>query len=396
MRKKDILFYSRVTFTAIGAYTEDFLNLLNQFEVKIYEVRNINGVMHITIRRSQYKKATVAARSCGIRIRVFERKGLFYKFRNMKKHTGVISGVLIACIIVLFMQKFIWKINIYGNDTISENQILKTVESYGVRLGALSSQININSVEIGTKLGLKDITWLNIEKNGSKIDIYINESSDIEKSEIDTKTPCNIIAGKSGIIVDTEVYSGTLIYKKGSGVSEGAVIVSGVVNDGADNLLLTHANAKIIAEFTETVAFRQNFTTNEKITSDIITTEKELMLLGFVIPITRKTKIDENCVCSEIIENCSIFGLELPWKIKTNTYTGYEDVEITRTYDDVNRILEQNLEKYCSDFLSEYEIIDINKNLEADQNGITLNAVIKLRGNIAEQQEILRKKYLTN
>ena len=51
MRKKDILFYSRVTFTAIGAYTEDFLNLLNQFEVKIYEVRNINGVMHITIRR---------------------------------------------------------------------------------------------------------------------------------------------------------------------------------------------------------------------------------------------------------------------------------------------------------------------------------------------------------
>ena len=79
----------------------------------------------------------------------------------------------------------------------------------------------------------------------------------------------------------------------------------------------------------------------------------------------------------------------MPWKIKTNIYKEYDEIEVIRTNEDVNRILKQKLELYCKNFLSEFEILDISEKYEYDDKGITLTVSIKLRGNIAVQQEIM-------
>ena len=166
------------------------------------------------------------------------------------------------------------------------------------------------------------------------------------------------------------------------------MIVSGTVNDGADNILLTHANAKIIADFKEKVEFRQDFTSLEKerIGDEIV--EKELMLFGFVLPITDEVNVTDNMVCEEQIENCIIKNFILPWKIKKNIYTTYKDVEVTRSAKDAMKLLEQKIDLYCNNFLSDYEILDIEKKIKTDEKGITIVAEFKLRGNIAILQEI--------
>ena len=56
---------------------------------------------------------------------------------------------------------------------------------------------------------------------------------------------------------------------------------------------------------------------------------------------------------------------------------------------EIDRILKQKLELYCKNFLSEFEILDISEKYEYDDKGITLTVSIKLRGNIAVQQEIM-------
>ena len=383
----------KVTFTAIGAYTESFVSELIKSGVKTSGIKNKNGILYITIRRRDYKKAAYIARNNNVRIRTYKRHGINLYGLKRNRCAGVIIGVLFISVTLLLMQKFIWKIDVYGTDKLSESQILKTVAESGIKLGAYTENLDIDSAEYKTKLLLSDISWINIEANGSRIDIYLNEGEKIEKPEISVKTPCNVIAAKDGIIVDTEVYSGTLLYNKGSGVSEGTVIVRGVVNDGADNLIMTHANAKIIADFTETVTFREEFECVKKITKSNYITEKELMLFGFVIPITNKIQNSENKICEEITNNCYLFGYELPWKVKTYNYSDYEEIIVRYTVDDVNRLLEQQLEIYCNNFHSEYEILDINKKIEYDELGITLTAKINLRGNIAVQQEFMSKNY---
>lgn len=384
------LFLREITFTAIGAYYEDYISDLIKSGIKVKKVNNNKGILYIRINRNDYKKAASIARKNNTRIRIYKRHGINFKKIKIKRYYGVFAGIVFVSIIIVLLQNFIWTINIHGADEKTESLILKAIAEKGIIPGALIDNINVNSAELHTKLNVNNISWIKIEINGSRADVYLNEANPIEKQKLSRKTPCNIIAGKTGTIIDAQIYSGTFLYKKGSGVSEGKVIVSGIVNDGADNLLMTHADAKIIAEFNETITLRQDYKTTEKIINhNYSEEEKELMIFGFVIPITDKLKNPENMICEETINKCYLCGYELPWKIKINKYKKYDEKEITRTYEDVNKILEQKLEIHCINFYSDYEVIDIAKKTEYDENGITLTANVKLQGNIAIQQEIL-------
>ncbi len=380
-----------ITFSVIGAYYENFISELMESGIKVINIQNKENITYVDALRVDYARISKIAKNHRLRIKVIKRHGVYFRLRKISKRVGIVYGIIISAAIMIVMQQFVWRINIYGISELSDNLVLKTVSDSGINPGCLAYKVNTKQAEIRLKQTLKSVSWANIERNGSRIDIYIREANDVEKPDISLDTPCNVVADKSGVIIDTKVYSGTLLYNKGSGVSKGSVVVSGITSSGTDNIVLAHANAKIIAEFTEKVELRQEYTTNEKEKTGIGEIEKELMLLGFVIPLTNKINDYEEKICEEQIENCKLFGINMPWKIKTNTYTSYKDITITRTNEDVLRLLEQKLELYCINFFSEYEIINIIKSYRADENGISLYADVKLKGNIAVQQPILDK-----
>ena len=235
-----------------------------------------------------------------------------------------------------------------------------------------------------------NIKWINIEVNGSRADVYLTENDDgMPGDDIDMMTPCNIVAARTGVIVDADVISGKMQYEKGSGVAEGSVIVSGAVSSG-DSLILVHSEAKVIADFTENVEFSMDYTTTEKVPTGDTFTERQLMLFGMVFPLGGDAADTRNTVCTEKTEVCRLWGAELPIKIKTASYTQYRDVTITRKAEDVERILESRLEMYEYNFLKEYEILDTEKELTFDDDGAVLKARIKLRGDIGVKQPIYR------
>lgn len=385
---KSIHIVSTVKFYAIGAYNEEFLSELISIGIKIREIQVENNVLYGTAKRKDYKIIARTARKYNTRTKVLERKGIYYKLKKQNKKIGIIYGITLGLIIILIMQNFLWKIQIHNYSGNAESLILEICKDCGIGLGNLSSKADDKKAEILLKKSLSEISWVNVEINGSRADIYIQTSEEINKNEKSLKTPCNIIADKTGIIVETEVYSGTLLYKKGSAVSKGNIIVSGVVNDGANNISLTHANAKIIANFNENVEFRQEYVTDEIVNTDQKEIEKELKLFGFVIPLTDRIEDTLNKICAEETNICKIFGIEMPWMIKTNTYTAYKTITVTRTVDDAIKNVEQKLDQYCDSFFSEYVILDINKSYKCDDYGVTLNADIVLQGDISIQQEI--------
>ncbi len=385
---KSIHIVSTVKFYAIGVYNEEFLSELISIGIKIREIQVENNVLYGTAKRKDYKIIARTARKYNTKTKVLERKGIYYKLKKQNIKVGIIYGIALGLVIILIMQNFLWKIQIHNYSGNARSLILEICKDCGIGLGNLSSKADDKKAEILLKKSLSEISWVNVEINGSRADIYIQTSEEINKNEKSLKTPCNIIADKTGIIVETEVYSGTLLYKKGSAVSKGNIIVSGVVNDGANNISLTHANAKIIANFNENVEFRQEYVTNEIINTDQKEIEKELKLFGFVIPLTDRIEDTLNKICAEETNICKIFGIEMPWMIKTNTYTTYKTITVTRTVDDAIKNVEQKLDQYCDSFFSEYVILDINKSYKCDDYEVTLNADIVLQGDISIQQEI--------
>lgn len=382
-------FTGYVTFSAIGAFNEEFLSELIKSGINVTNIHNKKNILYADIKRTDYLYASKAAKKHRVRIKVQEKYGLYFKIIKMKRHFGIVMGIIVSVLMVMLLQRYVWKIEINSGNLFSDKHILEIIENNGISLGSDIGEIDTDALALKIKHTLKEAGWVGVEKIGSKLIISLSESKNPKGIKIPLNVPCNIIAGRTGVITETEVYSGTLLYPVGSGVSAGNIIVSGIVNDGADNIILSHANAKIIAEFKETVEIRQEYTTIEYQKSGQNFIEKELMIFGFVVPLTEKVKKTDKCTCDEQVENCSFMNLNLPFKVKTNIYTPFEEVFVTRKNEDAERLVEQKFEIYCDNFFSEYEIINIEKTIKRDEKGITLIADVRLKGNIAVSQEIL-------
>lgn len=384
-------FFGSVSFSILGAYNEEFLSALMQRGIVVRDIHAENGLVFASVSSRDYLRVARLSRTFGVKTRVCKREGVYFSLRRYRNRFGLIFGSMLAAALIIFLEQFVWKIEIHGNETLSDNQVLQLLSQNGVEIGTYSPQIDVNEIEINVKRLVPDIAWLSISLNGSRLDVYIDEATFPEQPEIPLDTPCNVVASKTGVIVDAQVYSGMLLYPKGSGIAEGSVIVSGAVDDGTGNLSITHANAKIIADFTEKVELFMPYTTSEKQRTGLIEQEKELMLFGFVIPIGTGVSETDNKICTEEVKLYNFFGLELPWKMKTNTYTEYEDITVTRKTDDIERILSRQLDDYCENFFGNYELIDMKKSVRTDESGVYLRADITLRGDIARQQEIMNK-----
>ena len=377
----------KVTFTVIGAYCEDFINDILSQNISLENIRNSDSMIYADTEAASYPYIAELSRKYGVRVRIYRKKGLYFRLSGISKRPGLIAGILASALMVFTLRLFVWHIDIHGNSELSADYMLGVLEQYGFVPGVLANDTNALDAERHIMLSSDRIKWINIEVNGSRADVYMSENNSSKGDDIDYMTPCNIVASRSGVITETNVTSGKLMYEKGSGVAEGSVIVSGFVSSG-DALILVHSDAEIIAEFTEEPEFAMNYVTTEKVPSDESFTHRQLMLLGIVIPLDGNNSNTSDTVCTEMTEKCSLWGIELPMKIRTETYRRYKEIQVTRSPDDIRKSLERQLEQYINNFLKDYELISTDKSFTENDSGITLKAVIKLRGNIAAKKTI--------
>ena len=378
-----------MVFRAFGAYCEKYINDLFAHKLLLKDVRNENNIIYAETAVKDYPFIAGLARKYGVRTSVVKRKGLYFRLAPLKKRPGLIAGIIVSSVMVLVLRLFVWHIEIHGNNRLTDDQILTMLEPYGFTAGAYANGTDALTAERNILMSTDDISWINIEVNGSRADVYLNENDDITDTA-DIKTPCNIVASRTGVITDTDVTAGKLIYEKGSGVAKGSVIVSGAVSSG-DTLILVHSSAKIIADFTDDVEFEADYSTVEKVPSEESFTHRQLMLLGIVIPLDGNNSDTANTICTESVQEISLFGFPLPIKIKTEQYNRYTDVCVTRRTDDLKRILESRLEMYICNFCRDYEVLGTEKTYEETDSGLKLKARIDLRGDIGVEKTIYQR-----
>ncbi|MBP5605508.1 MAG: sporulation protein YqfD [Ruminiclostridium sp.] len=381
-----MIFSNTVTFSIIGAYCEEFLNELTEKGIKLRNIYSKSNILYGQSDISAYPYIARLSRKYGVRVRITEKHSFILKLKKSSKRPGLLAGIICSVIMVLTLRLFVWHIDIHGNNELSDSYILRLLEENGFTAGVYANSTDSLSAERNIKITNDMIKWINIEVNGSRADVYINEGTDKDK-DVGIDSPCNITAARSGVIVDTDVRSGKLIYKEGSGTAKGDIIVSGTVSSG-ETQIFVHADADIIAEFTEKKEFDMDYTTTETVPTDENIINRQLMILGIVIPLGQKPENTSGFICSETTEKCSIFGIDIPVKIRTEKYTKTKEISVTRGTEDIYGILDEKLEMYIYNCFKEFEVLDVVKNYAQTENGIKLIAEIKLRGNIAEKTPI--------
>ena len=385
MKKRNFGF---VKFSLIGTECEEFISYALKNGIKIFDIENVDKIIYAKTSPSDYMLLAKIRKSFHVRIHIEEKRGIFFRLYKYRNRYGIVIGALAYGIILLLCSSIVWDISITGNKDISDETILDFLTENGIYAGASRKELKNTMTELKAMLYFDNLAWISIENEGSRVYVKINETISNPTTGLPVDVPCNVVAARGGRIVETEVYRGTMLYEVGSGVAEGDIIVSGIVNDGAGNISVNHADAKIIAEYEEEISFYKEFNTIEKKKTDEKYFNEYIKLFGFTFP-THEETYENGYTYSKNSYDVNIFGIKMPWKRIVIEKTKTEDVEVKRTVNDVKRSLEQELELYEMNMLKNVAIVDRDISFEQDDKGITVKCKYTLQGNIASQQEIV-------
>lgn len=192
-----------------GFHIERFINICISKRIFLWNInRKKSSVMSVNIGIQDFKNIKEIVKKSGCKVKINEKQGLPFIFNRYKKRKIFLIILLIILAAAYILSNFIWNIDIEGLSKINENEIYKSLEDSGLKIGILKKNINTKEIVNNVRLEREDIAWIGIEIKGTNAKVEVVEAT--EKPEIIKEDEyCNIIANKKGIITKINALNGT-------------------------------------------------------------------------------------------------------------------------------------------------------------------------------------------
>lgn len=384
--------FGSVDFSGYGAFPERFATELISRGVELRRVKFGDGTISGAVSPADYWETALTAKRCGLRIRAGKRRGLYFTALHYSRRVGLYIGFLAFVMLTALNGSRIQDIEIVSAGTVTaaqRAQIMTILEECGLSEGGSTRRLkqNTTAAERRIMLEVPGAAWTDVTCVGFRLEAAVEMGTPAPEI-IAADKPCNLVASRAAMVVSHVVRDGVLVTETGSGVPAGGLLVSGTVTDPAGNVILKHANAEIIGEYTESreffVPYRETIQLPEGETAEY----SWLVYGDDEYPLFFGSAEMENAVYTEQTEAVRLFGRETPLKIKRGRFTGYVSREIVRSADDCIAELSRQQADFEENFYGGQEVYSCEKTAVPEQDGIRLKCVYTLRGNIAQEQEI--------
>lgn len=214
-----------------GACVEKFLNQLAEKNISFWDLER-EDALHYSM--NIYKKSLSKIEDIGIRnfcsIEVLKQSTLSTWLRKSRKRPILILGVFAAIVVSFSAQGIVLAIDIEGNETLHEEEILRALEKLDIEIGS-SSQIDQQLTKHRMLNLLPELSWIGVNRSGFKLNVLITER-DLASSNRPNYPAGNIIAIRDCVITEMLVSEGMPLCKVGDTVKEGQIMVSGFEDYG--------------------------------------------------------------------------------------------------------------------------------------------------------------------
>lgn len=349
-------YFATVFFKATGDDMGKFLSLCRENNLPIRNFKKYQKSCVGYISPKDYKKIVLLGKNAGVKIKIIKKRGILFFVRRYRKRLGIFIGGILAVITLLFLQNFVWAIDVYGNEELLDTHILSVARDNGLKIGTFLPTKDLEMIELFMLKELPAVSFLSLNKIGSRVEIEVSE--EVPKPMIiKNNVPCNIVALKTGTILSSEVYAGQKMFKEGDTVYKGDLLVSGIVESADRKITYHHALAKIIAKTKFIKEFSFSLNQVEKSYTGKEKNRYRIDILGKKLPLFVALPQKENYDSKRSIEPLKVFNLVLPFGIEKETLNFYELKSITFTEEEGLEIIKKNIIEYENEELENAEIL---------------------------------------
>ena len=222
------------------------LNVLMKNNVPFYGVKaEGGGLVGFCLEPDAFRKYVALTAEMTIEDERVTRRGLFAFASGYKMRIGFFIGAVLCAALLAASSFFVWDINVSGQTGLSEKEILKTLEGYGLYIGAYIPNIDTMRLENELVIDTEELSYASINLRGTVAEVVVRERK--EKDVENISLPSNLVANCDGQIESIEVRGGMPTVKKGQIVKKGQLLVSGVIDSQAVGYRLVRARGEIYA-----------------------------------------------------------------------------------------------------------------------------------------------------
>lgn len=379
---------SCVDFRAEGVFCEKLLTEAMKNGLGISFPRKSGYTMRGTVQAAEYRSLCKIARRLGLKMRIEKKHGIYFTLKRHRDKIGFAAGAIFAAAVVLFLNLFVWEINISGNKAVSSEEIMATLANSGLKTGTLRTAHDVRKIEWNIMNDNKEIAWATVNIQGCCVNVVVSETRREAEMKYDDDKPVNIIAAKYGVIRKMDVFDGQGVVKVGDAVMKGDLLVSATFEDRHGKLTLKHSRARVMAETDYEITVEFPLEQVIETTGGVKKSVKGIEIMGLSIPLGSSRGCEELPAEKEGKELYFLW-VRLPIKELCTKYFAVKQNTITYTAEQAKGGAFQLLKQRETEEMNEMEIISRTVQEKIADGKYIITATYDCIMNIAQEQDIL-------
>ena len=266
-------------------YASLTINLLRERNDASWGYSLADGNFFLRVKKSGY--LFLQEKITGPSILCVEKKGIpFFLFRH-RSHIGLVCGAFFALLLVLFSFSVVWDVRIEGNELQSDQQVVKTLEEAGLKIGERIRGLDTKDIANRALLSDPRFSFISVNLRGCVAYVTVRET---QKGDItqESKGPAELIASCDGLIESLAVERGEILVQAGQVVKAGEVLVSGMQN-GLSGATPVRAEGAVYARINRTFSVAVPSVVENKIPQKRKIRDFSLLFWGKSVNIYRNT-----------------------------------------------------------------------------------------------------------
>lgn len=374
-----------------GYYIERFINICRNKHYMMWNLKKKNDIkMELNIEIKKFKEICKIAKRTGCKVKIKAKRGFPFFINRYKKRKIFVLFLMIIILTIFFSSNYVWNIEIIEENGLEIENIMNTVNSAGLKIGELKSNIDTKEIINKVRLERDDIAWMGIELKGTNAIVKLVKA-DKKPEIVDEDEYCNIVSDKNGVITKINAQDGTANVKVGETVSEGDVLINGWMEGKYTGIRYVHAKGEIEARVWYTMHKTIEYSTTEKHHTGNIETNYGIKINNFKINFPKGVSKFKFYDTIENENKIKIFSnFYLPISVIKTMYQEYEEVPKTYSAEEAKSLGIQQIEKELEAEIENKEnIINKNVNTYENENSIDIYVTYEVLENIGTNEKIV-------
>ncbi len=219
--------YIRIEF--YGYSPERFINMCKHKQIKIWGLESNEYKYSFFMNARDFQSLKSLAKKAKVHVKITERHGLAFHIFRYRKRKGFFAGILLSLFIILWLSRCIWRIDIEGNRSITDDVLFEYLQKENVYHGMLRKDVDCEAICKKLRIDFNSIIWVSTSLEGTNLSIVIREGKEPAISNEEITNHKDIIANTDGIISSIVTRKGVAKVSVGDVVKKGDILVSGTI-----------------------------------------------------------------------------------------------------------------------------------------------------------------------